>query len=201
MLLRMKFVTWWIVAGIVADGAAALAALALQAVSLEKVLIVAGIEGILAGAFQCLLLRGRSGRLEQIWLVPTVLGALLGRMLEYECDVSPVAAAIADWGLAAHWAIGMLVGASVGAVLALPQAAAMRTRVRGSWRWIVVRAVAWGVALPLLLLIGAVWSHAGPSATPWSATAAIFVVLVALVGLIEGWAMARLTASPASGVA
>ena len=192
-LSTTQFVIWWIVATIVAEGLAALSVLPLLGVTLPKVLLVAALEGILVGTAQSVILRRRPGGLDRIWLVPTVLGAILGRTFEFESDVSSVAAAIVDWSLAAHWVIGMAVGAAVGSVLALPQAVAMRTRVRAAWRWVPMRAVAWGLALPLLLVIGAVWSHAAPGSSPWFATALIFGLMLGLVGLIEGWGMARLT--------
>jgi len=192
-LSTAHFILWWIVVSVAAEGLAALAVLPLLAVTLPKVAIVAALEGVLVGAVQTVMLRRRPGGLAQIWFAPTLLGAILGRTFEFACDASPVAAAIVDWSLAAHWLIGIAVGATVGAILAVPQAIAMRTRVRASWRWVIVRAVAWALALPFLLVIGAVWSHATPGSSPWFATASIFGFMVALVGFIEGSAIARLT--------
>jgi hypothetical protein len=91
-------------------------------------------------------------------------------------------------------AFGALLGALVGALMAAPQAFILRRRIKQAARWVAIRALAWSIGLPSLLLAG-VWI-ANMSAYGITglvlAMFASFALVGAFVGLVEGYALTRL---------
>lgn len=180
----------WTATVVVAGAAAAFATLRLAAVTFDLVLVVAAIEGVLAGVGQVIVLRLSASSLAARWLVPTLAGTLLGRAFEYAVDTSSLAGRIEHWPVAAHWVLGALFGAALGAIMAVPQIAALGWSERAG-RWLGARALAWALALPLLLIIGSLWSRFGTAPFLWPATALVFLLMLVIVGAIEGFAMSR----------
>jgi hypothetical protein len=81
-------------------------------------------------------------------------------------------------------------GFVVGAVMAAPQAITLRGRVHGPWRWILVRGIAWALALPTIgvasaLLVGSVTAST-------LGMLCIVAVTAAGLGAIEGVSIATL---------
>jgi len=72
--------------------------------------------------------------------------------------------------------------------MAVPQAFVLTGRVQRAWRWIGVRAVAWSIALPSLMLAGSWLADASGSglAALVFAMFVTFALVGTLVGLIEG---------------
>jgi hypothetical protein len=113
------------------------------------------------------------------------------------------AVTVAFFTLAASWnAIltvavfeALLLGAAVGALMAVPQSVLLRRRIERSWLWIAARAAAWGCALPALFFAGFVSSRF--SGANVSTVAALvlgsFAVIAAFVGIVEGYTLNRLT--------
>jgi hypothetical protein len=152
----------------------------------------------LLGFGQQWLLRRRSAGLERGWLKATVLGALLGRCLQFSADSGIGASLVSGWPIAVQIGLGAVLGALVGALMAAPQAVLLSRRVPRAWAWIGVRAVAWSIALPALMLAGA-WlasiSGNGLGALV-CALLVTFALIGAFVGSLEGVALAALLRMP-----
>ncbi|MGD0472726.1 MAG: hypothetical protein ABSB70_05860 [Candidatus Velthaea sp.] len=142
--------------------------------------------------------RARSAGLERGWLKATVLGALLGRCLQFSADSGIGASLVSGWPIAVQIGLGAVLGALVGALMAAPQAVLLSRRVPRAWAWIGVRAIAWSIALPALMLAGA-WlasiSGNGLGALV-CALLVTFALIGAFVGSLEGVALAALLRMP-----
>jgi hypothetical protein len=91
-------------------------------------------------------------------------------------------------------AFGALLGALVGALMAAPQAFMLRRRIKQAGRWVAIRALAWSIALPSLLLAGAWIANMSAYGIMGLVLAmfASFALVGAFVGLVEGYALTRL---------
>lgn len=196
----------WIAVSLVAELLAAAFALLAMATTVSGVLLAAAIEGVVLALGQRLLLVSAAGRrFANGWAIATLAGALIGRTLEYAIDVGPAASGASHWQPLAQIAGGVALGLVVGAVMALPQTLVLQRRIPRAWGWLLTRALAWAIALPLLLLAGSLVTAF--SATSLSAVGASVLSVVAvaalLAGAIEGTVMAtlvpRLTPLPAPG--
>jgi hypothetical protein len=188
---RAQLIAGWIISSLVAESIAVAFAFATVAVSFGGALSAAAVEGALLGLSQRWLLRTfvRPG-FERAWLPATLAGALLGRALEYAADMSPSLHVVAQWSQAQQFGAGIAVGFVVGAVMAAPQAFALRGRVHGPWRWIVVRGAAWALALPIIGVASALLVDSVTGST--LGMLGIVAVTAAGVGAIEGLSIATL---------
>lgn len=185
----------WITVSMIAELLAAGFALVAMATTLGGVLLAAAMEGVVLALGQRLLLRPAAGRrFVTAWAIATIAGALIGRTLEYAIDVGPAAAGASRWQPVMQIFGGIALGLVVGGCMALPQTLVLQRRTARGWTWLVTRAVAWAIALPLLLLAGSLVSAF--SATSLSAVGASVLAVVAvaalLAGAIEGTVMASL---------
>lgn len=189
------FVLGWIAVSMIAELLSAGFALVAMATTLGGVLFAAAIEGVVLAIGQRLLLRPFAGRRFAIaWVIPTLAGALIGRTLEYAIDVGPLSSSASHWHLVLQIAGGVALGFAVGACMALPQTLVLQRRTARAWTWLLTRAIAWAVALPLLLLAATLITAFSATSLPAVAGSVLTVVAVAalLTGAIEGTVMARL---------
>jgi hypothetical protein len=189
-----RFVASWTLVSVVAQSISAAVAFAAVAVSLTAVVPVILLEACVLSAGQRWILRNVSVELERGWFVATVGGVVLGRYVQFSADSSAAAAAISTWPSTAQIFVGAALGAVVGALMAAPQAYVLARRVPRVWRWIAVRAAAWSVALPALMIAGS-WLAAvsGAGLAVLAATMfTTFAVVGAFVGLVEGIGLAAL---------
>jgi hypothetical protein len=120
----------------------------------------------------------------------------LGRAFEYFADTSGLGALVATWPTAAQVVMGVVAGAAIGALMAVPQSVVLRRQVDRSWLWIGARAVAWALALPALFFAGFVSSKVSGANVPTVAALVLgsFASIAAFVGVVEGVALRRLIA-------
>jgi hypothetical protein len=184
----------WTVVSAVAETIAVGVAAATGAATIQLVVAVALLEGILLGLGQAAVLRrGRPG-LEKGWLGATLLAVLVARPLEFAIDAA-VLGALTGLAFALRFGFVACAGLITGVMLALPQAYVLsRVIGRDAWLWLVARGAAWTVAFILMLVAGASVGLLG-SADPLTVVAtllAVFFVIAVVVGLIEGSLLARL---------
>lgn len=183
----------WIAVSVVAEASAvALAALTFATTALG-VLDAALLEGLLLGLGQRFVLRALGRHPAGGWVLATLLGAIVGRLAEFGADRSTLAATVGAWAPGAQYGAGAALGLVIGALMALPQTFVLRRTTRGTWRWIAARAVAWGIALPLLGLTGSLATSAAAGDVVPNVVGLVAGV-AAIAGAIEGLTMARLTA-------
>jgi hypothetical protein len=194
-----RFVASWAVVSLVAESSGAAVALAAAAVSWAGILPIIGLEACLLGFGQRWILRRQSSGLERGWVAATIGGTLLGRCLQFGADSGVAASIVFTWPVAMQIASGVALGALVGALMAIPQAFVLTGRVRRGWRWIGIRAIAWSIALPSLMLAGSWLADASGSglAALVLAMFVTFALVGTLVGLIEGIGLACLIRMPA----
>jgi hypothetical protein len=148
----LTFVTAWVVIAIVAELSAVAFAFKTLAATVPLVLSAAALEGLLLAIGQSWLLR--SSRLEAMataWFAATLLGSTAGRLFEYSVDAGPFA-----WislHVATQIAGAVVLGFLTGAIMAIPQALALRRHIAAPQRWIVARGLAWACALPTFLFV------------------------------------------------
>jgi hypothetical protein len=189
-----RFVLSWVAVSAVTEVIAVCVALLVPAVTWGTVVLVVLLEGLLLGFGQRWILRSVRPGLESSWIAATMAGALLGRCVQFAADTGPYAAIVFEWNIAAQAGIGAALGALVGGIMALPQAVVLKNRVDRPVSWVAARALAWCIALPLLMLAGgglAAVSSAGPSIVIL-ALFATFGAVAAFVGSIEGVVFERL---------
>lgn len=179
-------------------------ALEIVLAALLAVLLGTLLEGVLVGAAQERVLRGRLPRLRpRAWTVATALGAglawLLGMVpstvMALLASETPGPAG-AEPGAAAQYALAGALGLLVGPVLGLAQWRVLRGVVERPARWLWANALAWAVGMPLIFFGMDHVPWAGP---PLVAVAAIYLVCGlsgAVVGAIHGRVLVRLLASP-----
>jgi hypothetical protein len=194
MSKNTQFIASWAAVSIVAESTAAAVALVIAAVSWVGAIPVVLLEAFLLAGGQRWVLRGQHAGLERGWFFATLAGTLLGRSVQFAAEGSGIAATVAMTPTAVQAAFGALLGALVGALMAAPQAFILRRRIKQAGRWVAIRALAWSIALPSLLLAG-VWI-ANMSAYGITglvlAMFASFALVGAFVGLAEGYALTRL---------
>jgi hypothetical protein len=189
------FVRWTLVSIVAETVGVAIALLVFTSVW-EVVVAVAILEPLLLGLGQRWILRAAHPGLERGWLLATVLGAMLGRCVEIVADSPGVGGAISVLPPSLQPVLTTAAGALVGGLMAVPQAYVLRRHLEGTWLWIAVRAVAWAVAFPSLLLAVAGASIARDIAQPHTSLVPMLLVSCAVagafVGVVEGIAMERL---------
>jgi hypothetical protein len=190
---RAQLVAGWILSSLVAESVAVTFAFATLATDLRGVLAAAVIEGGLLGLSQRWLLRAfvRPG-FERGWVLATLAGAVLGRVVEYQADMIAALTAITRWSQPTQYGAGVALGFAVGALMAAPQAFTLRDRVRGAWRWVLARGLAWAFALPLIGVASAL--VVGSLAGSTFGMLGVIAVAAALAGAIEGLAIVILVA-------
>lgn len=190
----LRFIGAWALVSAAAVAAAVTVASATFAVTLPAVILVILLEGLVLGVGQRSILERRRSAIAHGWLLATILGVVIGRLVEFAADTGSASAAIARLPVAVQDAYGPLFGLLVGAVMALPQARLIALRMRGAGWWIAACALAWAGAFPLLrLALGVPAAHSGASPLEAFVTLlGIFAGVGALVGAIEATVMARL---------
>jgi hypothetical protein len=153
-----RFFAAWIATAIFAGTAAVVAATIVTGDTLTDLSFVAIVEGAFLGAAQGMVVKRSVGR-SSGWFIATLAGVVAGRVLQYVLESSPWMAETYRWPHAMQVAAGACAGILVGAVMALPQAAALRATVRGPAVWIATRAISTATAFAFLafaqLAIGA----------------------------------------------
>lgn len=179
---RRAFVAAWIATSVVAETTAVLFGVLSIAINVPAVLAVAALEGLLLAIGQCALLVRPTGTwFTTAWAAATVAGAMLGRVVEYHADVR-FGPETVQWTMPAQIAGGIALGFAVGAVMALPQALALRSRTERAWQWIAARGIAWAAALPLLLLT----LDIAPATANGNGMGVMLVAVVALPAIVAG---------------
>jgi len=178
-----RFVLGWVGSVILGNAAAIIAATLLQAETLTTVLAVAALEGCVLGLGQRWLfsrmLPGHTLR----WFQATVAGMLIGRGIQFAIDTGPLLPLSYRWPEAAQFLAAAGAGLGFGAVMALPQALALRGRIPHAEIWVAARGA--GMAVVLASLFAA--SHAlGGLQTGPVATFAILLALLSVCGILEG---------------
>jgi hypothetical protein len=189
---RAQLIVGWIVTSLVVESIAVTFAFTTLATDLRGVLSAAAIEAGLLGLSQRWLLHLVRPGLERGWLIATLAGTVLGRVLEYQADMSFAASVVMHWSQPAQYGAGVLLGFAIGALMAAPQALALRGRIHGAWLWVIARGFAWSFALPLIGVASALL--AGSVATFTFGMLGVVALAAALVGAIEGVTMAILAA-------
>jgi hypothetical protein len=189
-----RFVASWAAVSLAAESTGAAVALVAAAVSWAAIFPIIMLEACLLGFGQRWILRRQSSGLERGWVAATIGGTLLGRCLQFGADSGVGASIVFSWPVALQIASGVVLGALVGALMAVPQAFVLAGRVRGSWRWVGIRASAWSIALPSLMLAGSWLADASGSglAALVLAMFATFALVGTLTGFIEGIGLAFL---------
>jgi hypothetical protein len=194
MSKNTQFIASWAAVSIVAESTGAAVALVVAALSWVGAIPVVLLEAFLLAGGQRWVLRGQHAGLERGWFFATLAGTLLGRSVQFAADGSGIAAAVAMMPTAVQAACGALLGALVGALMAAPQAFILRSRIKQAGRWVAIRALAWSIALPSLLLAGAWIANMSAYGITGLVLAmfASFALVGAFVGLVEGYALTRL---------
>jgi hypothetical protein len=189
---RPQLILGWILSSVVAESVAVTFAFATVATDLRGVLTAALIEGGLLGLSQRWLLRTfvRPG-FERGWLLATLAGAVLGRVVEFQADISS-ASYVMRWSQPAQFGAGVALGFVVGALMAAAQAFILRGRVRSAWRWMVARGLGWAFALPIIGVGSALL--AGSLAGSTLGMLGVIAFAAVCAGAIEGAAIATLVA-------
>lgn len=186
----------WVWSSVVATVVAVGAATVVLAESIVAVLAVAALEGLCLALIQRRLLRGVKPGLEVGWISATIIGAVVGRLVQFLADTGAPTQLAASWPEPAKYAGGFLTGMIVGALMALPQAILLRNRLAQPTLWLVARGLAW--ALTLMFLFAASGLFADAANKNILETIAIVGLLFAgagaLAGAIEGLSMAMLVA-------
>jgi hypothetical protein len=196
-----RFVAGWTAVSILAQSACATLAFIAAAISPVGILPVILLEACLLGVGQRVILRRAAPGLERGWFAATLIGILAGRYVQFGADISPAAAAVANWPVVSQIALGAALGLLVGALMAIPQTWILAARLRHAWRWVAIRAVAWSIALPALMIAGSFLADAsgGGFAVLVATMFATFALVGAFVGLVEGVGLAYLIGLPAGG--
>ena len=195
MSKNTQFIASWAAVSIVAESTGAAVALVVAALSWVGAIPVVLLEAFLLAGGQRWVLRGRHAGLERGWFFATLTGTLLGRSVQFAAAGSGIATAVAMMPpTAVQAAFGALLGALVGALMAAPQAFILRSRIKQAGRWVAIRALAWSVALPSLLLAGTWIANMSAYGITGLVLAmfASFALVGAFVGLVEGYALSRL---------
>lgn len=178
-----RFVLGWIGSVIVANALAVTAASVLEAETAWAVLGVAALEGVCLGLLQRAVLRATVPAAARGWLLATLVGILIGRGLQFLVDTSSLTALSYRWPETVQFLAAAGAGATFGAVMAVPQALALRGRVRHLAVWIVARAA--GLAAAFAALFAS--SHLlGTLNTDAPTTFGILLAVVAVAGILEG---------------
>lgn len=176
-------------------GVAPILGSALAAVALGTLL-----EGVLVGAAQGRVLRGRISRLRPgAWIVATAIGAgaawalgmIPSTVIAMTAREAP-RATVSEPGALVQYALAVALGFATGPVLGIAQWMLLRRFVNHAERWLWANAVAWGFGMPLIFV--------GMDHVPWSGPAAarigaIYGICAAAgfaVGAIHGRALVRL---------
>ncbi len=144
-----RFISGWIGAAILASTVAVVAVTVFIGETITELLVVVIFEGACLGAAQQLLVKRSTGRTSG-WFVATLAGVVLGRALQYELESSPWMAATYLWPHPMQIVSGACAGIIVGAVMALPQALALRGTIRRAGVWIATRAASTATAFAFL---------------------------------------------------
>ena len=194
MSKNTQFVASWAAVSIVAESTAAAVALVVAAFWWVGAIPMVLLEAFLLAGGQRWVLRGQHAGLERGWFFATLAGTLLGRSVQFAAEGSGIAATVAMTPTAVQAAFGALLGALVGALMAAPQAFILRRRIKQAGRWVAIRALAWSIALPSLLLAGAWIANMSAYGITGLVLAmlASFALVGAFVGLVEGYALSRL---------
>jgi hypothetical protein len=194
MSKNTQFIASWAAVSIVAESTCAAVALVVAALSWVGAIPVVLPEAFLLAGGQRWVLRGRHAGLERGWFFATLTGTLLGRSVQFAAEGSGIAAAVAMMPTVVQAAFGALLGALVGALMAARQAFMLRRRIKQAGRWVAIRALAWSVALPSLLLAGTWIANMSAYGITGLVLAmfASFALVGAFVGLVEGYALSRL---------
>lgn len=188
-----RFVLGWIGSIVVANAVAVTAASMLQAETVGAVLLVAALEGCCLGLLQGAVLRTALGSVARRWLLATLAGILIGRGLQFVVDTSALVPLSYRWPETLQYLAAAAAGGAFGAVMAVPQALALRGRIRHPAVWIAARAAGLAAAFAALFAsshaLGSL--NAGPLAT-FGLLLGVVAVAALIEGGIEGSALGRL---------
>jgi hypothetical protein len=176
-------------------GAVALGALLLGPHPAALVLL-GSLAGLVVGAAQARVLRRALPALRaRRWILATVLGAAVGCMagllprvlLTCACDRPAL-------GPAGQILTAMVVGALAGPALAVFQLLELRRHVRHAGWWLPANAVAWGAAMPFVLVaVGR-----GGSGEGWASAGALLLAAGIIAGAVTGLVLLAVLARPRS---
>lgn len=189
-----RAVILWSASYAVAEIIAVVAAAAATATSWPWVAAVAILEGAVLGVLQGWILDGRNLRRLATWVLATVVGVVVARLIEFTADASPLATSIFDGALPMRIIGGIALGASIGLVIGRFQSFALVATARPRSWWPVICAAAWATALPLLLIVGAALSALTdvPPILGAAGVLGLFGLVGAVAGAIEGIGIALL---------
>lgn len=180
---RTRFVVGWVGSVTLANAVAVTAASVVQAETAMAVLAVAALEGCTLGLIQGALLRRVQPGPTFHWLSATLAGMLVGRGAQWIIDTGPLLQQSYRWPETAQYVAAAVAGLAFGALMAVPQAFALRGRIRHAEVWIAARGA--GMATVFGSLFAA--SHAlGGLQTGPAATFGVLLGLMAVCGLVEG---------------
>jgi deazaflavin-dependent oxidoreductase (nitroreductase family) len=143
------------------------------------------VEGTALGVLQSASIRETLGTRRTGWVLATSLAAGLG----WAVGSAPATLSDDGGGSTPPLALVLLgalgIGITLGPLLGLAQALALRTRVRHPFRWVVANAAGWAVAMPVIFLgattAGATWS--------WP----VLVLYGGVTGVVAGTALGAVT--------
>jgi len=152
---------------------------------LALILLGGLVEGAALGVLQSGILAHTLGSRRRTWVLATVLAAGLG----WAAGSAPATVSgdsdSTSPGLALVLLGALAIGLTLGPVLGLAQALALRTRVRHPFRWVLANAAGWAVAMPVIFLgattAGSTWS--------WPS----LVLYGAVTGAVAGGALGAVT--------
>jgi len=156
------------------------------------------VEGLVVGWAQARVLRERIHDLHG-WITATVLGAvmawLLGMLPSTLISAGDRAADTgqSEPGMLLQLGLAALMGLVAGPVLALFQWRVLRRYVRHAGRWIPANAAAWALGMPVIFAGADLASRAGSLAGATTIVAFTLATAGAVVGLVHGTVMLRLT--------
>ncbi len=188
-----RFVLGWVGSVIVANALAVTAASVLEAETAWAVLGVAALEGVCLGFLQRLVLRAAMPAAAHRWVLATLIGMVVGRGLQFAIDTSSLTSLSYRWPETVQFLAAAAAGATFGAVMAVPQAFALRGHIRHVAVWVVARAAGLAVAFAALFasshLLGALNTDAP---TTFGILLGVVAAAGILEGAIEGGALGRL---------
>lgn len=162
--------------------------------------LLGALEGTVVGFAQWIVLRQRVPELaRRTWVLATLIGAVaawflgmlpgtLGSLFGDSFELSD-----AKFGGMAQYLGAGLMGAMLGAVLALPQWRVLRRFVARSAWWLPANALAWGVAMPLVFLAAALPLPQEGLMLLLAAMLGTIGLAGAVAGAIHGTVLVRLT--------
>jgi hypothetical protein len=184
---------WWVLATVVGGlvgmgiaGIASVIAVNLGTVSTITLLhLVGALEGAALGVAQWLVLR-RYIKHVGWWIMATAMGAIVAWLIGLKVVVILMLMFMDD-GMTGTMPFALLkavflLGTWIGTVLGLAQWFVLRTHVRNGISWVFANALAWGLAL-LVILMGTTWMKPGEFTIE---TAFIYLVTGATTGVVVG---------------